>query len=52
MPLIIKCSKCGRIFYYGMRLLSIKKIMKGFLKCDKCGREIKIDPEKIKIIIN
>jgi len=51
MPITIRCSKCGQIFYHSGRLFSIRKALEGITRCPSCDKVIVNDLSKIKIEI-
>ena len=51
MPISIKCSRCGKIFYHSGRIFSIQKALKGIDKCPYCGKVIEKNMKKIKILV-
>lgn len=51
MPFIIKCSRCGYLFYYGLSIESLDVILKPLDTCPQCGAKVEKNPMKFKIAV-
>lgn len=51
MPITIKCSNCGKIFYHSGRVFSIQKVLKRIDKCPYCGKTIEKNIKKLRIAV-
>jgi len=42
MPLIVKCSNCGYIFYYSSNVIPLEEILASLpQRCLRCGKPLK-----------
>ena len=43
MPITIRCSNCGKVFYHSGRVFSIVSILKGLDRCPNCNKKLNLN---------
>ena len=50
MPIVIRCSNCGEIFYIGYNIIDLRKFVSSLESCRYCGKKLDVSKD-LKIII-
>lgn len=49
MPITIRCSNCGKVFYHSGRIFSIMSILKGLDRCPNCNKKLNLNMKDVVI---